>query len=197
VRDLFGSPHFVYSTNGRNFYQRIGIQPLSGSSRAELTQAVEELTRTINNRLVQEGPWAAQITSQIRGKSVTPHFQQYKARAGWGRAITIGGAGLDFALGAGFQLHEDWGSPYLSWTQVGMRTGVAGAGNAVSGILFAVAGGAALGWLCGPGVVVCAPIGAIGGAVAGGLTWSTWGQPFVFSLPFFRPADRNLRPLNN
>jgi hypothetical protein len=114
IRDLFGDPAFAYRSNGRNFYRRIGIQPLSGSSRAELNLAVGELTETLRDRLPKEGPWAAQISSQIRGGTATPHFQQYKARAGWGRAITIGGAGLDFAIGAGFQLREDWGSPYLS-----------------------------------------------------------------------------------
>ena len=81
-------------------------------------------------------------------------------------------------------------------TQVGLRAGVAGTGNAAFSFLGGVTGGAALGWLCGPGVIICAPVGAIFGAIGGGIFWSEVVQPVIFEAPFLRPADRNILPLN-
>jgi hypothetical protein len=84
IRDLFGDPAFAYRSNGRTFNRRIGLQPLSGSSRAELNQAVGELTETLRDRLPKEGPWAAQISSQVRfdrpEKQNIPGFTQCTAR---------------------------------------------------------------------------------------------------------------------
>ncbi len=94
------------------------------------------------------------------------------------------GFGLDFAIGFAFQFGQDYGNPYLSTGQVVGRSITSGLGGALtSGVAVLV--------FCGPSAPVC----AVAAGVAGGLVWSTIGQPFVYQrIPFLLPSPRNLKP---
>jgi hypothetical protein len=95
------------------------------------------------------------------------------------------GFGLDFAIGFGFQYAEDMQNPYLTKGQVFLRAGMSGLGGAF-------VSAAAVGVFCGPGAPVC----AIFAGVAGGIVWTSIGQPLVFRASIFQPSNRNLKSIH-
>jgi hypothetical protein len=194
VTAAFSDAAFAFKEGTQDFYARSGVIPLAGKSIEDVYKATDNIVGGIRGALPRNGRWAARITSQLDNVVGQPQYQLYKQLNNWESTITGIGAGIDFAVG--FQLHNDWGSPYLTSNQVWGRGIIAGGGSAASGILGGAAGGAALGALCGPGIVICSPIGAVLGSVGGGLFWSEVLQPRIFQAPLLRPEDRNLLPLN-
>ena len=187
VKQLFDEPAFAFVENGRNFYTRRGLIPSANRSLDDLYKATDEIVTSLEDVLPGHGPWSARVSSRI-----TAHTWQIYKRLNqldnWGSSVARIGAGLDFAVGFGFQLANDYGSPYLTPIQVGFRSITAGSGSAIFG-----GAGGLIGGLCGPAAVICIPVGA----VVGGIVWSEYVQPFIFQAsPIYQPADRNLLPMN-
>lgn len=75
------------------------------------------------------------------------------------------GLATDVLISVGFQLYGDSHDPFLMTGQRIGRVGVAAFGGGLS-TLGSFGAGFAAGWLCGPGVVICAPVGIVVGSVA-------------------------------
>jgi hypothetical protein len=190
IQVAFTSPAFGATEGKRAFFTRVGMIPLAGNSLDDLTRASDDMVRSLQNGLPSKGPWVARISSQVYESASWSNynrlnqFDSYK----WNGVVNRIGAGLDFVLGFGFQLHNDLGSPYFTSMQVGSRALVAGGGGAIFGGV-----GGLIGGLCGPAALICVPVGA----VVGGVIWSEYVQPiFLEAIPFFRPAERNLMQMN-
>lgn len=103
------------------------------------------------------------------------------------RLTKVLGFGTDVGIGAGFQLYEDWGNPYLTTGQKIGRATVSGLGGAGSALLTGLVFG------CGSSLPC-----AVAAGIIGGVTWAIFGQPLVFEVvfpEFFEPV-RNLEPLS-
>ncbi len=184
-KKYFNEPVFSFAENGRNFYTRHGLVPSANRSLHELYKATDEVVASLQDILPRHGPWSAKISSQI-----TTHTWQISKRLNqldnWKSSVTRIGTGLDFAIGFGFQFANDYGSPYLTFEKTVLRSTVAGTGSALLGGV-----GGAIGFLCGPAVIICTPVGS----VVGGLVWSELIQPRIFQLSILKPEEKNLQPL--
>ena len=196
---LFDSPILTYVENGRSFYTREAVLDVTGKSLDELVVQIDNVVAELVHELPKRKPWTAAVAGRLVSQRAWP---QYSTKTlgqleNWSGALTGIGAGIDFLLGAGLQLNEDWNNPYLPENKVVVRVAVAGVGSMFSGLAGGAVGGAVAGLVCGPGVPVCSAIGAVAGAVSGGVVWSAWVQPLVFeAFPSFQPDARNLLPLD-
>ncbi len=187
----FSTPISAGVDDGRAYYESIGLISLAAKSQDDLYKLSDDIIRGLGNALPRGSYTSAKVGGAVTNITKTEFGAPLQK---WKGAVTGIGAGIDFAVGFGFQIANDWGNPYLSSNQIGGRAIVAGGGSAISSFLGGFTGGAALGALCGPGVVICSPIGAVIGAVGGGVLWSEIVQPWIFQAPSFLPK-RNLRPL--
>jgi uncharacterized repeat protein (TIGR01451 family) len=183
IRVAFTSPAFGATEGKRIFFTRVGIIPLAGNSLDDLTRASDDVVRSLQNGLPGKGPWAARISSQVYEGASWSNYKLYNQLDNWNGIVTGIGAGLDFVLGFGFQLHNDYESPYLSTGQVFVRATLSGGLGAGVSFAFGIGGN----FLCGP---PCAVLGAVGG----GILWSEFFQPIIFESPLspLKPAPRNL-----
>ena len=190
----FTSPNFLEKVSDRHYYESIGIIPLAAKSQDDLFKLSDDIIREFGDALPSKGPYAARINGSVEN---VVHLRYGASLQKWKGTITGVGAGIDFVVGAGFQLANDWDNPYLSTNKIAGRVFWAGLGGAGSSIIGGALGGAALGAWCGPGVVICTPIGTVLGAIGGGLAWSERVQPIVYNWFGLNPSDRNIMPLNN
>ena len=184
---LFSTPIEAFADGNRTFYRTTGLAFVAGNSQDELVAAAARAVNEIEDVLPKRAPWTAQVTGDLIGGAAQPLYSRFEDLARFKGGVAYIGAGLDFVIGAGFQLANDYGSPYLTSAQVSVRVGLAGTGSALFGYL-----GGSIGTLCGPVAVICIPVGS----VVGGVVWSEWLQPLAFqTIPGLSPADRNLLPL--
>jgi hypothetical protein len=114
-----------------------------------------------------------------------------KVRIGFDDVARVKGALgpiLDFGIGAYFQYLEDRNNPYLTPTQKGFRAGISGIGSA--GTAYGI--GVGLASVGCTATVYC----GIAAGVIGTVIWVGIQTHIFEAIPFLRPADRDLKPLN-
>jgi hypothetical protein len=185
----FTASVFASAKDGRKFYRRLGFFTITSESRKGLQTSADEIIATLVEQLPSRQPWAARVALKELNFIGKPIFRRLGAVRWFKQFKFLAGPGLDFGISAYFQYLEDKGNPYLTPTQVRGRWITAGLGSAGFSVL-----GGAVGLLCGPGAVVCVPVGS----VIGGLLWLPV-QPKVFELisPYIDlEPQRKLAPLS-
>jgi hypothetical protein len=140
-------------------------------------------------RLPQAGRWTAAV--EFEALDAVVETTRYP-RLTYLNGLKFGLA-TDILLGVGFQLYGDSHDPFLTTGQRVGRVGVAALGGGASALGgFGV--GLAAGALCGPGIIICSPIGAVIGSLSTSYLWNL-AQPSIFES-FDLNSERNLAPLN-